>query len=169
MDAHLSPDNHFDPTQAKSKSAAKSRVTKFIIGIAAASLVIMVAIPVFRMRAENSRCKQCEANLTRLGLAFHKYHNAHGQFPAPEVSRADGTPLLSWRVALLPDLGYRPLYERFHLDEPWDSPHNRSLLAEMPAELACPGVAVPRRDGSTGYMVVIGAEHRPAERQQHHI
>ncbi len=24
------------------------------------------------------------------------------------------------------------LYQRFHLDEPWDSPHNASLLEEMP-------------------------------------
>jgi Protein of unknown function (DUF1559) len=44
---------------------------------------------------------QCEANLTRLGLAFHEYEQAHGHFPAPALARSDGTPLLSWRVALL--------------------------------------------------------------------
>ena len=69
--------------------------------------------------------------------------------------RSDGTPLLSWRVALLPHLGYQPLYERFHLDEPWDSAHNRSFLAEMPPELTCPTAAVPRA-GQTGYKVVVG-------------
>ena len=39
---------------------------------------------------------------------------------------------LSWRVALLPYLGYRNLYEQFRHDEPWDSPHNRKLIAKMP-------------------------------------
>ena len=76
------------------------------------------------------------------------------------MTRGDGTPLLSWRVALLPQLGYQQLYDRFHLDEPWDSPHNRPLLALMPAELACPDAGVAR-DGKTGYMVVVGPKIGP--------
>ena len=39
---------------------------------------------------------------------------------------------LSWRVALLPYLGYQNLYNEFHHDEPWSSPHNRSLIPKMP-------------------------------------
>lgn len=39
---------------------------------------------------------------------------------------------LSWRVTLLPFLGHRNLYNQFHHDEPWDSAHNRSLIAMMP-------------------------------------
>lgn len=39
---------------------------------------------------------------------------------------------LSWRVALLPFLGYRNLYDQFHHNEPWDSPHNRKLIPMMP-------------------------------------
>jgi hypothetical protein len=64
---------------------------------------------------------------------------------------------LSWRVAILPQLGHQALYERFHLDEPWDSPHNRSLLAEMPQVFACPG-GPSRRSGKTSYLVVVGPE-----------
>ena len=41
---------------------------------------------------------------------------------------------LSWRVAILPYLEQGKLYERFHLDEPWDSQHNRKLIDEIPAE-----------------------------------
>ena len=62
---------------------------------------------------------------------------------------------LELAVPPLPHLGYRPLYERFHLDEPWDGAHNRSLLAEMPPELTCPTAAVPQA-GQTGYKVVVG-------------
>jgi prepilin-type processing-associated H-X9-DG protein len=104
------------------------------------------------------RRARCADQLKRLGVAMHEYHETHGHFPAPARVGADGTPLLSWRVALLPFLGYRSLYERFHLDEPWDSPHNRALLAEMPPEFACPG-GPGRRSGRTGYLVVVGPKN----------
>jgi prepilin-type processing-associated H-X9-DG protein len=107
-----------------------------------------------------SRRQQCAFRLKQLGRAFAGYQQAQGHFPAPALARREGTPLLSWRVALLPHLGYRALYERFHLDEPWDSPHNRRLLAEMPPEFACPG-GPGHRAGLTGYLVVVGPETSP--------
>jgi hypothetical protein len=64
---------------------------------------------------------------------------------------------LSWRVALLPQLGYRGLHERFRLDEPWDGPHNRALLREMPRVFACPGLA-GRGATTTVYRAVVGPE-----------
>ncbi|MBN1911227.1 MAG: DUF1559 domain-containing protein [Pirellulales bacterium] len=71
-------------------------------------------------------------NLKAMGIALHQYHNQHGAFPTQANTDAQGKPLLSWRVHLLPFLGEGALYRRFHLDEPWDSPHNRELLREMP-------------------------------------
>ena len=45
---------------------------------------------------------------------------------------------MSWRVLILPFLDQQALYDQFHLDEPWDSPHNRTLIAKMPAVFRCP-------------------------------
>ncbi len=70
-------------------------------------------------------------NLKILGLAMHNYVSLNGRFPAAAI-RKDGEPLLSWRVALLPLLGQAELYDKFHLDEPWDSPNNKALLDQMP-------------------------------------
>ena len=68
-----------------------------------------------------------------IGKALRSYHDQHGHFPA-RVSRSEfGTPLLSWRVALLPHLGEETLYSRFALHEPWNSEHNRKLLPLMPS------------------------------------
>ena len=39
---------------------------------------------------------------------------------------------LSWRVHLLPSLGLKALHSEFHLDEPWDSEHNKTLISRMP-------------------------------------
>jgi len=126
--------------------------------VTAAVLVGMGAVPVavgIGSAVRESRREQCAVNLKQIGLAMNEYHEAHEHFPAPTIAGRDGTPLLSWRVALLPHLGYRSLYERFHLDEPWDSPHNRALLKEMPTEFACPG-GPGRLAGRTGYLVVVG-------------
>ncbi len=102
--------------------------------------------------------QQCFEQLKRLGLAMHLYQEEHGHFPAPAIFGRDGQPLLSWRVELLPHLGYRSLYERFRFDEPWDSPHNFALLAEMPKEFGCPA-GPGRRMGRTSYMVIVGPEN----------
>jgi hypothetical protein len=104
-----------------------------------------------------SRRSQCSEHLKRVGVALHEYHEAHRQFPAPAIVAIDRTKLLSWRVTILPYLGYQSLYNRFHLDEPWDSPHNLSLLAEMPHEYGCPA-GPARASGETAYLVVVGPE-----------
>jgi hypothetical protein len=55
------------------------------------------------------------------------------------VYGADGQPLYSWRVLILPYLEQNDLYQQLHLDEPWDSPHNIALLPKMPGIYAAPG------------------------------
>lgn len=40
---------------------------------------------------------------------------------------------LSWRVHILPFVEQKELYDQFRLDEPWDSPHNKTLIEKMPA------------------------------------
>ena len=58
--------------------------------------------------------------------------------PGRQASNDSGKPLLSWRVAILPYLGHQDLYNKFNLDEPWDSAHNKALLKEMPSMYTCP-------------------------------
>jgi hypothetical protein len=67
------------------------------------------------------------------------YQEVHGRLPPAVVYGEDGTPLYSWRVLILPYIGWEGLYKEFHLDEPWDSPPNIQLLPKMPATYAPPG------------------------------
>jgi RNA polymerase sigma factor (sigma-70 family) len=67
----------------------------------------------------------------------------------------EGKPLLSWRVALLPYLDQHDLYRQFKLDEPWDSPHNKKLLAKIPPIYA-PVRGPSRVEGGTYYQVFVG-------------
>src|SRR6185295_2767398 len=82
-------------------------------------------------------------NLKIIGLAMHNYHDTNQRFPAAAIYDKQGKPLLSWRVAILPYLNQKQLYESFHLDEPWDSEHNRKLIPRMPAEYAAAGAMPP--------------------------
>src|SRR5262249_40381611 len=67
-----------------------------------------------------------------------------------------GKPLLSWRVAILPYLDQGALYKQFRLDEPWDSDHNKKLLAKMPAVLEPPLRPDGWRPNTTFYQVFTG-------------
>ncbi len=70
-------------------------------------------------------------NLKQIGLAMHNYHDTHRSFPTVANFDKAGKPLLSWRVQLLLFLDQAELYKEFHLDEPWDSEHNKKLIAKM--------------------------------------
>jgi hypothetical protein len=96
-------------------------------------------------------------NMKQLALAMHVFHDAWNSLP-PAASYDDGgKPLLSWRVYLLPYLGEEALYKQFHLDEPWDSQHNKALIDKMPRVFLSRGLDDPRA-GKTCYLVPVGPE-----------
>jgi hypothetical protein len=97
---------------------------------------------------------QSSNNLKQIALAMHGYHDVSGAFPAAASYGKDGKPLLSWRVHILPYVDREGLYQLFKLDEPWDSPHNKALINQMPAVYRSPNSkAAP---GKTNYVVPVG-------------
>ncbi len=102
-------------------------------------------VPAIGMSAQRGRSVD---SLKQVGLAMHNYHAVKNRFPA-DVLTKDGKPLLSWRVAILPQLGHQALYNEFHQDEPWDSPHNKALVERMPEVFAVP--EAPGEPGTTYY------------------
>jgi uncharacterized protein (TIGR03067 family) len=103
-------------------------------------------------RAARSRSQN---NLKQIALAMHNYVSTYQTFPTPAIYSKDGKPLLSWRVAILPFIEQDKLYKQFHLDEPWDSDHNKTLLAQMPKTYAPVG-GDARDKESTFYQVFVG-------------
>ncbi|HET6573121.1 MAG TPA: sigma-70 family RNA polymerase sigma factor [Fimbriiglobus sp.] len=81
--------------------------------------------------------EQSRKALQQIAFAVHAYHDAHGHIPG-DILDKDGKPLLSWRVAILPQLDNEFLYSHFKLDEPWDSEHNKKLLPHMPKAFRSP-------------------------------
>jgi Protein of unknown function (DUF1559) len=94
-------------------------------------------------------------NLKQIGLAMHNYHDSFGGFPPVAICDKKGKPLLSWRVSILPFIEQDALYKEFKLDEPWDSDHNKKLLAKMPRVYMIPDTAKPGQT-KTHYRVFYG-------------
>ena len=95
-------------------------------------------------------------SMREIGLAFHNHHDVYNTFgSANGKTKADGGRKggLSWRVHLLPFLEEVQLYEKFKLNEPWDSEHNKKLIAEMPDIFKVEGV---NGEGKTSIHVLIG-------------
>jgi hypothetical protein len=97
-------------------------------------------------------------NLKQIALAFHNFHDTYGAFPAAAITDKKGKALLSWRVAILPFVEQDALYKQFKLDEPWDSKHNKKLLARMPTLYAPPITGKPKKPHATYYQVFTGAD-----------
>jgi RNA polymerase sigma factor (sigma-70 family) len=102
---------------------------------------------------------QSQNNLKQIGLALHNYNDTYTHLPPPAIYDKGGPrlgkPLLSWRVALLPFIEQNALYKQFKLDEPWDSPHNKKLLAKIP-DVYAPVRGPSRVLGGTYYQAFVG-------------
>ncbi|MBI1901732.1 MAG: DUF1559 domain-containing protein [Planctomycetia bacterium] len=113
--------------------------------------------PALVARAKESAAKAQQANHVRqIGIALSTYAATHGRFPPAVVRSADGKPLYSWRVELLPYFEEgAEIYKDFKKDEPWDSEHNRQFLAKAPAVFAC---GIPAETGRANTLAVVGPE-----------
>jgi hypothetical protein len=101
---------------------------------AAVAAVPAAPVPPGEGKLPNANAEQCDRTadkLRQLALAIHAFHDVNGRLPS-DVTDKDGKPLLSWRIEILPYVEETPLYKAFRRDEPWDSEHNKQLLAKMP-------------------------------------
>lgn len=127
--------------------------------------------------------KQEGENLNVVIEGLQKFEHLRGRLPHPTKSEApedvsygnmtgpDAESLrlnpgieVSWRVKILPYIGEGQLYSEYHLDEPWDSPHNLTLLEKMPAAFQTRG---PLQKGFTGMRVVSGQVEIPTALMAH--
>jgi prepilin-type processing-associated H-X9-DG protein len=117
--------------------------------VAVAPIAAALLLPAMQASRSAARRAQSVNNLKQIGLALHNHHSTNERFPPQAITDKDGKPLLSWRVTILPFLEQQDLYNQFKLDEPWDSEHNKPLIARMPAVFAIPGAAA--EPGKTFY------------------
>ncbi len=107
------------------------------------------------------RSSQCKSNLKQIGLALHEYHSKYGCFPPAYIADAEGRPMHSWRVLILPFLDQLPLYKQYRFDEPWNGPNNQRLTDKALAIYTCPSDDQTEKNGRsrfTSYVAIVGPE-----------
>ena len=123
---------------------------------ATAPVAVALLLPAVQSARGAARRAQGMNNLKQIALAMHNYHDTFKSFPGAYSADEDGKPLLSWRVHILPFIEGQRLYEQFHFDEPWDSEHNKGLIARMPEVYRAPGsIAEPTK---TNYLGIRGKD-----------
>jgi prepilin-type processing-associated H-X9-DG protein len=125
--------------------------------LAAASVIGILAaliVPAIAAAREAARRVASANNLRQIGLTLQNEEAVHGALPARANFDQQGKPLLSWRVHILPYIEQESLYKMFHLDEPWDSPRNKTLIPLMPRLYANPSSM--GRPGMANYLAVCG-------------
>lgn len=132
-------------------------IGSIITALSVISIPINIALLLPAIQAARGAARQasCQNNMKQIGLALAGYEMQYGTFPPAYFADADGKPMHSWRVMLLPFLGRVDLYDRYDFNEPWDGPNNSQLVNQMPDVFKCPGddTLTP---GETNYMAVIG-------------
>jgi prepilin-type processing-associated H-X9-DG protein len=102
-----------------------------------------------------SRRSLCMNNLKQIGLALLNYESAYGCFPPAVTTDAQGRPMHSWRVQILPFMEEKALHDQYRFDEPWDGPNNRKLHDIAIPVFRCPSERAGA-ETDTSYFAVIG-------------
>ncbi|MBD3676112.1 MAG: DUF1559 domain-containing protein [Planctomycetaceae bacterium] len=126
-------------------SADQNRVTLSLTKPKNFSDLVRILDPAIQSAKQAVTQAEYRNQFKRIGLAFHNYHDIHYEFPAVGGDSKGKGRELSWRVHILPYLGHQELYDKFRMDEPWTSAHNRKLIAEMPDVFKSVGVDDPSK------------------------
>lgn len=145
------PRRRFPPRPSASKSADSSsgvRVLLLVVGAIAIMAFCLIAgvigLAIYGARQVGKSISQsmaqlgAQTNYMGVGQAMLMYEAEHGHFPPPAMKTKDGSRGLSWRVAILPQLGYQELYKQFKLDQPWNHPDNLKLVSQIPYQYLPP-------------------------------
>jgi hypothetical protein len=130
-------------------------VVAAVVAVTFLAVVGRMWLSSFKAEYAAVRRNTTSARLKLIALAMHTYEGQNGQLPATAIYSRDGKPLLSWRVVILPFIDEKALYEQFHLDEPWNSPHNAALISKMP-DMYQPPAGEYKDTGKTCYLAPVG-------------
>ncbi|MEQ1828357.1 MAG: DUF1559 domain-containing protein [Pirellula sp.] len=160
----LVPSMDLTAKQKRKHIVRKPNWMSAMVGSAVVATVLLMGLLVFwlawpslqhRMR-RIAQARDLE-NMQTIVEALNAYCDKHGKFPTPTVFDDAGKPLYSWRVLILPFMGYEDLYNQFELTQAWDSPSNMNLVRRMPNEFASPNSVDAFSNFETNYALITGA------------
>lgn len=152
-------------------------LTALAINRALSSLMIGLLSPVWLIFAVPSGghppwaydLNECSSRLSQISRAIQQFEWEQHHYPPAFIPDADGRPMHSWRVLILPylprrdarnglaDKTYADVFSQYRFDEPWDSPNN-AAIADLVDAYQCPALQRNKSVPSTAtpYLAVVG-------------
>ena len=157
IEPHLAPSVMTISREANGWSCESHGVVSSISAASPATAAVMVALllPAVQQAREAARRTEAKNNLKLIGLGMVNHEGTYGQFPPRVVLTKNGKPGLSWRVKILMFIAPE-LYKQFHMDEPWDSEHNKTLISRIPPVYVSSGDDELAKQGKTRYIALNG-------------
>lgn len=134
----------------------------FIVGI-----FLLLGVGLFReiiSARDAATASTCSGMINPLRYALETYKGDKGKYPPAYVADANGKPMHSWRVLLLPYIAgdEQKLYDAYKFDEPWDGPNNRKLADNMPGAYRC---CLQESDSITPFLMVTSSDNKQSINQ----
>jgi type II secretory pathway pseudopilin PulG len=120
------------------------------------TLIFVVVVPKVHQQRQQNVHERTRQRLLAIGQALRSYHDTYGSFPPATTYDANGKPMHSWRVLILPQLGYPDLYAQYDFDLSWDSVENSPLAFAMPMEYASAVDPAAIANGEPSFYVITG-------------
>lgn len=142
-------------------SASKPPKSFSKFGCAAAILLFLVAalglvVPAISRARQAARVNSCICRFKQLGLAILNYENTYKTLPPAYIADAEGKPMHSWRVLILPYMEGNEIYKKYNFDEPWNGPNNSKLADQIGSLYRCPEAHGDPLQ--TNYVAVVGSQ-----------
>lgn len=143
-------------TGEASPSGPRSRWPAIIIGCTVLGAFVLMIVPAVQSARRAAMRNSCNCHLKQITTALQTYHDANGSLPPAYIADAQGRPMHSWRILLLPYMEQGDKLKSYRFDEPWNSQHNLAWAKTVDSNVfRCPGSSASLE---TNYVAVVGDE-----------
>ncbi|WP_262026304.1 DUF1559 domain-containing protein [Blastopirellula sp. J2-11] len=102
-------------------------LVELLVVIAIIGVLIALLLPAVQQAREAARRMDCSNRLKQFGIAYHNYHDTHGNFPSGYIVNGQVGPCIDqanpsgtrapWSVLILPFLEQQNLHDQFRFNE----------------------------------------------------
>ena len=111
-------------------------------------VMVGMLLPAVGQVRKTAKEQQSLNNLKQISLASLNHESAHMRWPT-DKPKGKSKHSFSWRVHILPYIEQNNIYNQIKFDEPYDSDHNKAVLAKTPEVFKSPLRKLP--EGMTVY------------------
>lgn len=145
------------------QSRAKGRTSSAKLSAGVVLLMLLIGFGYLVIRFGGNAFRQIQSsqnrvasinNLQAVAKALDAYAEVHGAYPPAYTVDAQGIPMHSWRVLILPFLGEEELFANIDLDSSWNSITNQEFYYNAPRVYTHPNSTGPQ--GTSVYQLLVG-------------